>query len=131
MHTLIPYAALLGLMFVTLSVRTIRLRQRLGIGLGDGGNETLRRAMRVHANFAEYVPLGLILIFLVEEQGAPAILVHGLCLGVLLGRVSHAWGVSQAHEDLRFRVFGMAMTFTSIATAAFYLLYVFSLRPFN
>jgi uncharacterized membrane protein YecN with MAPEG domain len=50
------WAAAFALLFVLLSVRTLRLRRQLGIALGDSGNETLQRAIRVHANFAEYVP---------------------------------------------------------------------------
>lgn len=49
-----PYAAVLGLLFAALSVRTLLLRRRLRVALGDGGDERLLRAMRVHANFAEY-----------------------------------------------------------------------------
>ncbi len=36
--------------------------------------------MRVHSNFADYVPFALVLLYLVEIQGANPILVHGLCL---------------------------------------------------
>jgi sulfate-transporting ATPase len=32
------YAALLGILFVLLSVRTLRLRRRLQVAVGDGGN---------------------------------------------------------------------------------------------
>lgn len=65
MNTLPLYAALLALIFVFLSVRTLRLRRTLQIGIGDGGNTEMLRAMRVHSNFSEYVPISLILIFLV------------------------------------------------------------------
>ena len=51
------YAALLALLFLALSVRTLRLRRRLNISVGDAGNTKMLRAMRAHANFAEYVPL--------------------------------------------------------------------------
>ena len=34
------YAALLGLLFVALSVRTVRLRRRQRIAVGDRGDET-------------------------------------------------------------------------------------------
>jgi len=62
MHIVPLYAALLALIFVALSVRTLRMRRRLRIAVGDGGDTALLRAMRVHANFAEYVPLSLLLI---------------------------------------------------------------------
>jgi uncharacterized membrane protein YecN with MAPEG domain len=58
------YAAFLGLGFVTLSILTLRLRRKFKIALGDGGNKQLLRAIRVHSNFAEYVPLALILIYM-------------------------------------------------------------------
>ena len=122
MHILPLYAALLALLFVALSIRIIRLRRSLRIALGDAGNEALLRAISVHANFAEYVPLCLILLFLVEGQGAHPALLHGLGVILLTGRFSHAFGVSQANENFRFRVFGMALTFTALVTSAAYLL---------
>lgn len=82
-------------------MRTIRLRRRAQVAIGAGGDRLLVRAARVHANFAEYVPLALLLV----------------------GRLLHARGASQPLEDLRFRVAGMAMTFTAIALAALGLLY--------
>ena len=126
MNTLPLYAALLALLFVALSIRTLRLRRRLRIGIGDAGNEQMLRAMRVHSNFAEYVPLTLFLIYLAEVQGAPALLIHALGLCLLSGRLSHAYGVSQANENYTFRVFGMAMTFISLISASAYLLFSYS-----
>ena len=118
------YAALPALVFVGLRVRTIRLRRRAQVAIGDGGDRLLARAARVHANFAEYVPLALLLIYFAESSGgAPTLAVHALCALLLAGRLLHAWGVSQPREDLRFRVAGMAMTFTSIVLAALGLLY--------
>jgi len=116
------YAALLGLIFVALSIRTIRLRRRYRVAIGDGDNEPLRRAARVHANFAEYAPLALLLVYFAEGAGAPALLVHTLAIALVCGRLSHAWGVSQPREDFRFRVTGMALTFSVIITACLYLL---------
>ncbi len=111
------YAAALALLFVALSVRTLRLRRKLPVPLGDGSNPLLLRARR-HANFAEYVPLGLLLIFFVEAGGASPWIVHALGACLLLGRVMHALGVSQERENSRYRVLGMALTFTALLTAS-------------
>ena len=100
------YAAILALLFMLLSVRTLRLRQRLKVLLGDGDQPQMLRAMRVHANFAEYVPLALLLTVLLESRGTSAGLIHALCLGLLLGRLAHAYGVSQVAEDMRYRSSG-------------------------
>jgi len=124
-HTMVVtslYAALLALLFVALSVRTLRLRKRLRIAIGDGGNSQMLRAMRVHANFAEYVPLSLVALLLLEMQGASAGLVHGVGLCLLTGRIAHAYGVSQVNETFRLRVAGMALTFTALVAAALALL---------
>ena len=110
-----PYRAgfrsVISVLYLGLSVRTLRLRRSLQIAVGDAGNKTLLRAMRVHANFAEYVPICLLLLYLAEAGGAATLLVHGLGAALLAGRCAHAWGVSQAKENYRFRIFGMAMTF--------------------
>lgn len=112
------YAAILAFFFIALSVRTLRLRRALSIGLGDGGNEHMLRVTRVHANFAEYVPLTLVVVGFLELRGGWPALIHLLCTTLLAGRLSHAVGVSRLQEDHRFRVFGMAMTFTALGGAA-------------
>ena len=116
------YAAILALLFIVLSVRTLRLRKRLRIAIGDGGNESMLRAIRVHSNFAEYVPLTLLLIFLVEMTGASALFVHAMGISLIAGRVSHAIGVSRLRETYTFRVVGMALTFLTLTAAAVTLL---------
>ena len=119
------YAALFALFFIVLSVRTLRLRRRLRIAIGDSGDERMLRVIRVHSNFAEYVPFTLLLVLLAEIQGARLVLLHGVCLSLLAGRVSHAFGVSQTNENYRYRVLGMALTFTAIGTCAVYLLFTY------
>ena len=117
-----PYAALLGLLFVALSVRTLRTRRRLSIAVGDAGNAEMLRAMRVHANFAEYVPFTLLLLWLVEATGVPAVVMHIAGCALVAGRVAHAYGVSRSPEDFRYRVFGVAMTLSTIGLASLWLL---------
>jgi uncharacterized protein len=118
------YAGLLAILFFVLSARTGNLRRRLKIAVGDAGNIMLLRAVRVHANFAEYVPICLLLVLMVEMQGASSWVVHTLGASLLIGRISHAYGVSQVRENLMFRVVGMALTVTTLLWSAAYLLYV-------
>lgn len=112
------YAALLGLFFVFLSIRTLRLRRKNRIAIGDGDNPVLQRAVRVHANFAEYTLMAVLLVAFVESFGYSSIIVHVLLLAFVMGRFSHAFGVSNIGEDYRFRVFGMAMTFGVITISS-------------
>ena len=112
------YAAIIALIFVGLSFRTLLLRRRLGIAIGTGEDPKLTRAMRVHSNFAEYVPIALILIFFLEQTTYTTVWVHVLCLGLIVGRLSHAYGVSQVNENYRFRVFGMILTLGTLISAS-------------
>jgi uncharacterized membrane protein YecN with MAPEG domain len=112
------YAVLLTLLFLLLSLRVIAMRRRIGGALGDGGNLNLLRRIRVHGNFAEYVPLALILLGLAESLHTPDWMLHGLGIVLLMGRVSHAAGVAQANERFVFRVAGMALTFVMLGAAA-------------
>ncbi len=123
MHVLPLYAALLGLFYITLSVRTISLRRKNRRSLGDGGDPALNRAIRVHGNFAEYVPLALVLLFLLESQNYSRVLVHVFASLLLVGRLIHAYGVSQLKEKLIFRMVGTLMTFFSIGLTSLVLLY--------
>ena len=112
------YAAIMALFLVFLSIRTLRLRRRHQIAIGDGSEPALERAMRVHANFCEYVPISLLLLFFFESSGDDKLWVHIMCIVLVLGRLLHAYGVSQIDEDFRFRVTGMAMTFTVIISSS-------------
>lgn len=102
------YIAVFSLMFALLSLRVIRLRQTVRVAIGDGGDKALRRAIRVHGNFAEYVPLTLILIFAAESVGVSTEWIHGLGIALFVGRLLHAYGVSQVKERLLFRQLGLS-----------------------
>ncbi len=87
------YAGLLGLLLLVLSGLVVKERVRTRVGLGDGGDDQLNRAIRAQANFAEYVPLSVILLAMTEAVGAPALAVHTLGLALVIGRVLHPLGL--------------------------------------
>src|SRR5512139_4025262 len=117
------YAALLALMYVALGLRVVGLRRKLAIALGAGENPVLLRAIRVHANFAEYVPFALLLMYFVETRTQAGAFVHVLGIALLAGRIVHALAVSRVEEDIRVRVLGMGLTFGVILMAAAWLLW--------
>lgn len=108
------YASLLALFYIVLSIRVIGSRRGAKVSIGDGGNAMLLRRIRVHGNFAEYVPISLILLGLAESLAAPPWLLHAAGIALLGARAAHAYGVSQTPENFRFRVGGMGTTFTVI-----------------
>lgn len=112
------YAALLGLFFVFLSFRVIGWRRLKSVELGHGEDSELLRRMRVHANFAEYVPFTLLLMAIAESMTAPRPLIHVAGLILIAGRLMHAYGLSQTPHILRLRVGGMILTFTALALSA-------------
>ena len=118
------YTAILALLYVGLSVRTLLLRRSLKIGIGTGENENMLRAVRAHSNFAEYVPIALLLAFMIEVLKGNWLIINFVCICLLIGRIIHSFGVSRINENYRFRVMGMAFTFTSICTSALILLYM-------
>ena len=117
------YAALMGLLFIALAGLVVRARWRYRTGLGIGTEPGMERAVRVHANFVEYVPLALVMLLLAELGGAPAGLLHA-CGGVLLvSRVLHAYGLSQTSGRSFGRFWGTAGTWAVIVTLALTLLW--------
>lgn len=112
------YASALTVLFVVLALRVIAGRRAARVALGDGGDAGLLRRMRVHANFAEYVPLALVLMGLAESLRTDTRVLHALGIGLLAARLLHAFGVSQQGEQLAFRQVGMVGTFAVLLAAA-------------
>lgn len=118
-------ASVLALLYVYLTARIILLRRQKNVPLGTGGDRELEKAIRAHANFAEYVPLALLLILMLELQSASRFLISFLGLLLVTGRSIHAYGVSQAREDFRLRVAGMSMTLACLALSSLANLFYF------
>ena len=87
------YAAMFGLLFVILMLAVIRLRRSLRIGLGDGGNRDLQRAIRVHGNAVECVPVFLVMFAALELNHGSTLLLHIFGAAFLAARIAHAWGL--------------------------------------
>ncbi|MCG7497956.1 MAPEG family protein [Vibrio sp. Of7-15] len=117
------YAAVLGLLYIGLSVKVIKARRRYLVAIGDNDQQVLQRAIRVHGNFSEYVPFALVLLFFCEYSGLASGWGHVLGSILVIGRLLHAYGVSSVNENLKFRISGMAMTFSVIIACSCYLLW--------
>jgi uncharacterized membrane protein YecN with MAPEG domain len=85
-------AGLLGLLAVSLTISVGRLRMQKKIHLGDGGDPEMLAAIRAHGNFMEFVPLCLLLIYVVSDFYT-FWYVAVLSLVLLLSRVLHAGGL--------------------------------------
>ena len=90
------YAALVVLLLLVLAIPISRLRRSRGIGLGDGGDRELARAIRVHANLLEWGLPAIVLLLVAELTRAPVVLLHGCGIVLLVGRGLHALGLSRS-----------------------------------
>lgn len=112
------YASLLGLLYIGLAINIILLRKKFKVGINDGGNKDLAKAIRVHGNFAEYVPIALILLASYELNGASAMVLHVLGAALVVGRVLHVIGLTKTIGLSVQRQVGMLSTFFVILILA-------------
>ncbi len=103
-------ASLHVLLYILLSLRVILHRRGHRIGIGTGGDAAMARKVRVHANFAEYVPLGLLMLALLELSGTGAGPLWACGLLLLGGRVLHALGLGGSAGYSMGRLTGMMLT---------------------
>ena len=87
------YAALCAFIVLALAVRIMVMRFRMRTGIGDGGDSRLARAIRIHGNAIEYVPIALVLLLVAELGGARPALLHGCGIVLVVARIAHALGL--------------------------------------
>lgn len=110
------YAALLALFQVFLTYRIVPIRMKEKVSLGSGGSEALETAVRSHGNFVETVPMALFLMILIEFGnyaffGYKAYFLHAMGILMILGRLSHFYGLNTPPGYGAHRRNGMVLTF--------------------
>lgn len=103
------YAALLSLILLGLSIQVIKYRRKHTISIGDGDIPELQQARAAHSNASEYGILCLILMAMVEYNGASVDFIHFIGIALILGRLLHAYGIMKT--DFKARKHGMIITF--------------------
>jgi len=104
-----------------LGLRIARLRISEKILVGDGGNPRMVARMRAQLNFAEYAPLVLILITLVELARGTQAWLWGAAFLFIIGRVLHAFGMEGWRPG---RMIGIASTMLTMLGLAAYAVYL-------
>jgi len=108
------YASVLAILYVVLSFRVAQRRMKFQVGLGVGESRELERAVRIHGNFAEYVPLALVLLLVYEIGGAPGWAVHAAGAFLVIARTLHAIGLTQSSGRSAGRFAGITTTWLVI-----------------
>ncbi len=107
------YAVILAPLIIFLAWRVTVLRRSERVGLGDGGKRELARAIAAHGNAVENIPLALLMMLLLEANGA-SLLVHGFGAVLIIARAIHAWGMSR-HSGASFgRFYGTLLSWLVI-----------------
>ena len=122
-------AAFMALLGAVLTIRVIMSRVKLDITAGDGGNAVMRQAIRAHGNFAEQVPLALILFALAEMNGAPRMALYGLAGLLVIGRLASAMGLSGSTGISTGRQAGAGMTIIYMVGTALLIGYTVYIKP--
>lgn len=117
------FAALLGLMFLFLSLSVIRLRFSKKVSLGDGDDPDLRVAIRTHANFTEYVPISLLLLWFVEAFTYSSNMVFILGSILVVARLAHIIGMDNPKKLMIFRQIAVVATHGVILVCAIRILW--------
>ncbi|KDM90233.1 MAPEG family protein [Photobacterium galatheae] len=112
------FASVLALWLCWLSIQVIKARRRHQIGYGDGEGKAkdLQLACSAQSNAVNYIPIALILLFLLEESGGADWLIVIAGLVFTAGRVIHGRGILA--DSLKGRVLGMQLTLWPIIALA-------------
>ena len=116
------FAGILAFLYIGLSFNVIRGRYAHKLILGDGGHDHMVRRIRVHANFAEYIPFALILMGIDEINGSSHFALEFWGIVLVIGRVFHAYSLLVSEIKRTgypyFRSIGMVSTFGAIIALA-------------
>ncbi|MEI6418248.1 MAG: MAPEG family protein [Sphingomonadales bacterium] len=107
-------AGTLGLLFFILSLRVVQRRLAGMVAFGDGGDQALLERIRAHGNFAEHVPLLLLLMAGIELGGGAHVQwLWGMGGTIVLARIAHAIGMSRPSPNA-FRSAGVVLTWLAL-----------------
>lgn len=87
------YAGLLALIGFGLAAGSGSIRSKTGVSFGDGGNVDQIVAVRRHGNFAEWVPLALILLAILELNQVSSTAINVLGGWLVVARILHPIGL--------------------------------------
>jgi uncharacterized membrane protein YecN with MAPEG domain len=117
------YGALNAIFNIFLANNVSTKRRVHKVGLGEGSDPSMLVAIRAHANNAEFVPLAIVIMLLLEMCGADRVVLH-IYGGVLLAaRIAHWIGLPRKSPNV-FRFSGVAATWVLIVGGAAYLLFL-------
>jgi len=113
------YATLFAFLIIYLAARVVRLRAKHRVGFLDGGHPDLTKAMRIHGNAIETIPLALILMACAEASHLKPILLHSAGMILLFARLFHAYGLNRSSGLSKGRTYGTLLTWIVVLFLGF------------
>ncbi|HVJ01822.1 MAG TPA: MAPEG family protein [Sphingomonas sp.] len=104
-----------------LGLRISQVRRAEKVWVGDGGNARLAARMRAQLNFAEYVPLVLVLIALIEFGAGTSLTLWIVAAVFLIGRLLHPIGMDGWMPGRMIGAITTMLTLIGLAAWAIYL----------
>jgi uncharacterized protein len=108
------YVGLNILVLIALIFLVIRQRRKHKCAIGDGGHKPLTLAIRAHANAIEVMPMALIGLVVLASVGASTWVIHALGGALTVGRILHAYGLSNSEGTSFGRMAGMLLSLVAL-----------------
>lgn len=113
------YASLLVILIVMLAYRVTTFRRSEAIGLGDASSsKAMKCAIRAHGNAVENIPLGIVLLVILELNHLTPWLQHIFGVVLAVSRIMHAWGISNYSGATKSRFYGTLFTWLTLILMA-------------
>lgn len=116
-------AAAAALIHIWLSVRVSHLRRLHHVSIGDEGNRAVATRMRAHGNFAENVPIFLILLGQIEHGVGSELWLWIVAAIYILARLMHAFGMDRPAPNF-LRIAGVSLSWLLLLGLAGFALFL-------
>ena len=114
LHVTLIFIGLMAVLQVPATFFVGIRRVKTGVMIADGGDQTLLRRIRAHANYTETVPITLLAMAAADFAGAGDMMLWIGGCSLLLGRVVHYFTLALTDGTSLFRAAGMLLTFAAM-----------------
>jgi uncharacterized protein len=114
------YGALNAILNIVLAANVSCGRGKYRVSIGTGDSKEMLRVNRIHGNNAEFVPLALVMLLIVELMKGSSLWLHVLGGALFVARLSHWQGMMMEKSPNAFRFLGTAVTWLVILGSAIY-----------
>jgi uncharacterized membrane protein YecN with MAPEG domain len=106
------YVAINALIMLVLGILVTRARVKTHTPIGDGNIPEMAGPLRAHGNNTEYVPMALLLMWVLclPAVSGSIWLIHGIGAPLTIGRILHSIALSRSIGPTPLRLIGMALT---------------------